>query len=90
MPASRQTTNPDADDGSITDGDDHTWLGDTKLLTKWNGRDGHSSEVLVGKRKREDGLTDDDQDTISEPQFEYVEDSADEEEVRQEKCCTYW
>lgn len=44
----------DPNDGSITDGDDHIWLGDLSMLSGGRWRE-ISNDRLLAKRTREDG-----------------------------------
>lgn len=74
----------DPDDGRITDGDDHVWLGDKDILSGGRWRD-IASDPVTGKRARED----DDETTTrsssplrtSSPITGHGGDSDDEEEV---------
>lgn len=43
----------DADNGTITDGDDHVWNGDERLLSGGRWREIGASEKILGKRARE-------------------------------------
>jgi hypothetical protein len=88
----------DPDDGSITDGDDHVWIGDPDVLMGGEWRD-FDIQGMLGKRSRSvmstsvgDGLSSSAEVDMNEvhEQLNDPEDSDLEHEVCQTHSCNSW
>ena len=87
----------DPDDGSITDGDDHVWIGDPDVLMGGDWRD-FDIQGMLGKRSRSvmstsvgDGLSSSAELDMNEvhEQLNDPEDSDHEDEVCQARSCIH-
>jgi hypothetical protein len=77
----------DPDDGSITDGDDHVWLGDKGVLEGGGGWRDLASEGIWSNKRARDSSIEGDRSSDSAPdaqrmRYTGVDDEEDEDEVR--------